>query len=51
MVRKDAGLQFLRFNFGLDSDDTKKIVKEWLSDVYNLETREIQSFYAENRKK
>ena len=50
-VNFDEVWQFLRFNFGLDSDDTKKIVKEWLSDVYNLETREIQSFYAENRKK
>lgn len=50
-VNYDEIWQYLRFEFRLDTDETKKIVKEWLSDVYNLETREIQPFYAENRKK
>ena len=49
-VNYDEIWQYLRFEFRLDSDETKKIVKEWLSDVYNLETREIQPFYAENRR-
>ena len=50
-VNYDEIWQYLRFEFRLDTDETKKIVKEWLSDVYNLETREIQPFYPENRKK
>jgi len=49
-VNYDEIWQYLRFEFRLDTDETKKIVKEWLSDVYNLETREIQTFYAENRR-
>ena len=49
-VNYDEIWQFLRFNFNLDKDETKKIVKEWLSEVYNLETREIQTFYDDNRR-
>lgn len=49
-VNYDEIWEYLRFEFNLDNDETKKIIKIWLSDVYNLDTKDINTFYDSNRK-